>query len=63
MNNQECYVYTVSGGEGLVKKTKDKKKIDFKFDEEKNLDPKDFQICNTHIAWNGRFFAIGLVSQ
>jgi len=49
----------VSGGEGLVKKTKEKKKIEF--DQDK--DAAAFTICNTHIAWNGRFFAIGLVSE
>lgn len=51
----------MSGGEGLVKKTKDKKKVEFNLKEE--LNQADFRICNTHIAWNGRFFAIGLVSQ
>lgn len=36
VNSQDCYVYTVSGGEGLVKKTKDKKKVEFNLKEELN---------------------------
>lgn len=63
INDNSCYVYTVSGGEGLSRKSKDKKMIEFKFDEDKNLNASDFKVCNTQIAQNGRFFAIGLVSD
>lgn len=63
VDHRECYIYTVSGGDGLIKKSKEKKLIDFNFGEHfANQDPKDFKVCNCHVAVNGRFFAIGLVN-
>lgn len=60
VNNEQAYIYTVSGGDGLIKKSKEKKLIDFELDG-RNFE--NYHICNTHIAHNGRFFTIGLVND
>ena len=63
VDSKDCYIYTITGGDGIIKKQRDIKKIEFEFGEDKNLNSADFTVCNTHIAFNGRFFAIGLVSE
>jgi hypothetical protein len=57
IDKKEAFVYTVASN-GDHQPKKDVKKIDFG----DNLDS-DSTICNTQVAFNGRFFAVGLVSS
>lgn len=63
VDRKECYVYTVTNVEGTQKRNKDAQLIDFEFEASKGLNANDFEICNVQVAYNGKFFAVGLVSE
>jgi len=55
VDSREAFVYTVTTAKGGLRQ-KEAKKIKFG-----DVDG-DMRICNTQVAYNGKFFAVGLVS-